>query len=94
MIAQRGRECKNAKKGPCGNAAGTLWGSGCCLLRFVGDEAVAAVFAPVDDRHGAIGCDITKDEERVLEQVHLQDRFLDAHGLDGEALAAHDLERA
>ena len=29
----------------------------------------------------------------MLEQVHLQDRFLDAHGLDGEALAAHDLER-
>ena len=55
------------------------------LLRIVGDEAVAAVFAPVNDRHGAIGCDITKDEERVLEQVHLQNRFLDAHGLDGEA---------
>lgn len=64
------------------------------LLRLVGDEAVAAVFAPVNDRHGAVGRNIAKDEERVLEQVHLQDRFLDAHGLDGEALAAHDLERA
>ena len=63
-------------------------------LRRVGDETVAAVLAPIDYRHRTVGRDIAEDEKRVLEQIHLQDRLLDAHGLDGEALAAHDLERA
>ena len=30
----------------------------------------------------------------MAQQVHLQNGFLHAHGLDGEALGAHDVERA
>ena len=53
-------------------------------------QAVAAVLAAVDDADDVVGVAVNK--EVVIQQVHLQNRLIRAHGLDGDALGAHDLE--
>ena len=55
------------------------------------NQAVSTVFAGVDDAQGIVALP-AEHEEAVVEQIHLQDRLLSAHGLDGEMLLAHDLE--
>ena len=65
------------------------------LSLFAGlDDAVAAAVARVDDADGVVIVRVAEDEEAVAQQVHLQNGLLHAHGLDGEALGAHDVERA
>ena len=58
------------------------------------DDAVAAVVAAINDADRIAEIGVAEDEEAVAQQVHLQNGFLHAHGLDGEALGAHDVERA
>ena len=75
----------------------------CCLLPFrfralpasvlvVGYEAVAAVLAAVDHGECVALIRVAEHKELVLQQVHLQDRLVDAHGGDVELLVADDLE--
>ena len=58
-----------------------------CLYLFRNDQTVTAVLAGVDHAD-LLGFGIAEDVELVLEQVHLQDRFLYGHRLYGEGLDA------
>ena len=56
------------------------------------NDAVAVVVALIDDGEGTVGIRIAESEEAVLQQVHLQDRLVPRHGLQGEALGTQDAE--
>mgnify|MGYP007041411777 CR=1 FL=1 len=64
------------------------------LFLRIGDQAVAAVLAAVDDRKGIRVFAVEEGIELMLQQVHLQDGLLRRHRLDGEALGADDGEIA
>ena len=55
-------------------------------------ETVAAALSAVDNGERVVVVLILEDEERVFEQVHLQDRLFSRHGLDRELLGADDGE--
>ena len=53
------------------------------------DKAVISCLAGVDHA-GVAGLIVLKDEELVSEQIHLQNRLLGRHGLEGKGLGADD----
>src|SRR5699024_4251482 len=55
------------------------------------DQAVAAIF-PLIDNAQTVVLAAAEDEKAVIQQVHLQNGLLRAHGLDGKMLGADDLE--
>ena len=54
------------------------------LFDFIGNQTVCAILALVNNVH--FSAFILEYEERMVKQIHLQDRFLGSHRLDGEAL--------
>ena len=81
---------QNVKNGrPCGRP----WkASG--LLSLVLDQAVAAVGSLIDNRKRAVVVFVAEGEERMLQQIHLQDRLFAGHRLHVEFLHSHELEGA
>ena len=57
------------------------------------DQPVVAVLPPVDHAQ-ALALGVAEDEELVVGEVDLHDRFLDGHGLGGNASGADDLRHA
>ena len=63
-------------------------------LSFVLNEAIAAIGSLVHDCKRAVIILIAEREERMLQQIHLEDGFLTGHRLHVELLGSHKLECA